>query len=202
MKHIAPLTLIFLAAPLAAMAGGMAAPVTEPPVASPAPVAAAEPSVDWTGFYGGMSLGVGHSFGNVAGNSGKMRIAGANLGYRTDIGKMIVGGELSYDKDNIGKSNSTTGSQINNTTALKLQVGTDIGRTLVYGSAGVARADARVGGVTGTDTGYTVGVGADYALTQQWTLGGEVATDRYKNFNNSGVDLKDTTLKVKLGFRF
>lgn len=202
MKLIAPLSLILLGAPMAAMAGGMAAPVTEPPVTAPVPAAVAEQPVDWGGFYGGLSLGLGHSSGSVTGNGGDMGIAGVNLGYRYDMGKAIVGGELSYDKDNVGKSNSTTGSQINNTAALKLLVGTDIGRTLVYGTVGVAHADARLGGVSGSDTGYTAGIGADYALNQQWTLGGELAADRYNNFNGSGVDLKDTTLKVKVGFRF
>lgn len=201
MKHILPLTLVILATPIAAMAGGMAQPVTEPPVAAPAPVVAEQP-VDWSGFYTGLSLGIGKSSTSPSGNDGTMRIAGANLGYRMDMGKAIVGGELSYDKTDIGETASATSSTIKNAAALKLMVGTDIGRTLVYGTVGVSRADASVAGVSGSDTGYTAGIGADYALNQQWTVGGELATARYNDFNNSGVDLKDTTLKVKLGFRF
>ncbi|OYZ99477.1 MAG: hypothetical protein B7Y02_19190 [Rhodobacterales bacterium 17-64-5] len=69
-------------------------------------------------------------------------------------------------------------------------------------SALSARSNATVSGVSGTDTGYSVGVGADYALTQQWTLGGELTSTRYNNFKSTGVTLKDTSLAVKVGFRF
>ena len=200
MKHIAPLTLILLGAPIAAMAGGVAVPVAEPQIA--APMAVAPQPTDWTGFYTGLSLGMGNSYGSTAGNGGNMGIAGVNLGYRRDMGRVVLGGELSYDKDDIKQGSSGSGSAIKNTTALKLTVGMPVGRALVYGALGVARADASLAGVSATDTGYTAGIGADYAVTDKWTIGGELAMDRYNDFNNTGVDLKDTTLKVKVGLRF
>lgn len=197
MKLIAPLTMIFLAAPFAAMAGGAEIPVAEPQIA--APVAMAPQSTDWTGFYAGLSFGAGNSYGSTAGSGGDMGVAGVNLGYRRDMGRVVVGGELSYDKDDIGQD----GTGISNTAALKLTVGTPVGeRTLVYGLLGASRAEATLGGVSGTDIGYTAGLGADYALNDKWTIGGEVAMDRYDDFNNSGIDLKDTTMKLKVGMRF
>lgn len=201
MKHLAPLTLILLAAPLAAMAGGPATPTVEPQIVTPAPMAQYTAPGDWTGFYTGLSLGGGHTYGNSAGGHANMGIAGVNLGYRRDLGPVVVGGELSFDKDNINVGHGNA-NKINNTTALKLIVGKSMGQTLVYGAVGVAQADATVAGATGTDTGYTVGIGADYALNQQWTIGGELATDRYNNFNGSGAVLNDTSFKVKIGFRF
>ena len=201
MKRLVPLTLILLAAPIAAMAGGPATPAVEPRIVAPAPVAQLAPPGDWTGFYTGLSLGGGNTYGSAPGSHANMGIAGVNLGYRRDLGPVVVGGELSFDKDNINVGNGS-GNQINSTTALKLIVGKNLGKTLVYGTAGVAQADANVGGVSGTDMGYTVGIGADYALNQQWTIGGELAAARYNNFKSTGFNLNDTTLKVKIGFRF
>ncbi len=200
MKRIALSALIFFGAPVAAMAGGPATPTMEPPVSMAAPVMQAVQPGDWTGLYAGVSLGYGKSTTKPLGQDGKMHIGGVNLGYRSEIGTLVVGGELSYDRDNInvGAADRT----IKNTTALKLIVGKDFGRTLVYGDVGVARAKATLAGVSGTDTGYTLGIGADYALNQQWTIGGELSANRYNDFNNSGVTLKDTALTVKLGYKF
>jgi opacity protein-like surface antigen len=200
MKHIALSALILLGAPVAAMAGGPATPTIEPMISTPAPVMQIAQSGDWTGLYSGVSLGYGRSETKGLGQDGKMHIGGVNLGYRREMGTVVVGGELSYDRDNInvGAADRT----INHTTALKLVVGKDLGRTLVYGDVGVARANATLAGVTATDTGYTVGIGADFALNQQWTVGGELSMNRYNDFNNTGVTLKDTAVTVKLGYRF
>lgn len=200
MKLIALSTLIALGAPMTAMAGGMAAPVTEPAVVAPAPMMAPVASTDWSGFYTGVQLGFGHSYTAGIQQDGKIHAAGVDVGYRTDMGGLVVGGELSYNKDdiNVGATDNT----VNNTTALKLIVGKSMGRTLVYGTAGVARADAQIAGVGATDTGYTLGLGADYALNDKWTVGGELSANRYFDFNNSGVTLKDTTVAVKVGYRF
>ncbi|MGV8985602.1 MAG: outer membrane protein [Cypionkella sp.] len=202
MKHIALSTLILLGAPIAAMAGGPAVPTIEPQVTMPAPVVMAPQPVNWGGLYTGVSLGFGNSYTNNPGQGNRLGVAGVNLGYRYDLGSLIVGGELSYDKDNVNVDTSSSGNGIENTTALKLIVGKSLGRTLVYGTVGVANANANVAGVSGSDTGYTVGIGADYALNQQWTIGGELSNSRFNDFNSSGVDLQDTTMKVKVGFKF
>lgn len=199
MKYIALLTATVLSVPVAAMAGGMAAPVTEPMVIAVAPVMA-HVSSDWAGFYTGVSLGFGHSYTSGMQQGGKLHVGGVNVGYRTDMGGLIVGGELSYNKDDINVS--STDNTINNTTALKLIVGKSMGQTLIYGTAGVSRANAQIANVSGTDNGYTLGLGADYALNDKWTIGGEVASNRYFNFNNSAVTLKDTTVAMKVSYRF
>lgn len=201
MKHTAVLALALLATPFAAMAGGPAAPTIEPTVAAPVPVAPPPQAVDWTGYYTGLSLGHGKSYANVSGQDGTLGIGGVNLGYRKDLGQVVIGGELSYDKDNF-RTSGNSNSAFKNTTALKMIVGTNLGRTLVYGTVGLAQSDATVAGTSGSDHGYTAGIGADYALNQQWTVGGELSTDRYNNFDNTGIDLKNTAVKVKIGYRF
>lgn len=199
MKHIALLTAAFLGAPIAAMAGGMAVPVTEPVVMAVAPTMAPVSS-DWAGFYTGVSIGFGHSYTSGIKQDGKLRSGGVNLGYRADMGGLVLGGELSYSKDDV-KVNAIDNT-INNTTELKLIVGKSLGQTLVYGTAGVARANAQIAGVRGTSNGYTLGLGADYALNSKLSIGGELAANRYNNFDKSGVTLKDSTFMMKIGYRF
>ena len=43
---------------------------------------------------------------------------------------------------------------------------------------------------------------ATYALNDQWTLGGEVMTNRFDDFGGSGVDLDATTATLRVGFQF
>jgi outer membrane immunogenic protein len=201
MKRLAPLSLILLMTPFAAMAGGPATPMIEPVVAAPVPMAPVTPNVIWTGSYAGLSLGGGNSYGTAPGNHSTLGIVGVNLGYRNDFGPVVLGGEISYDKDNVWNGNGN-GNTITSTGAIKLILGKSLGQTLVYGTAGFVQAQADVVGVSRSDTGYTFGIGADYALNDKWTVGGELATDRYNKFSNTGYDLNDTTFKVKVGFRF
>ncbi|MEO8241000.1 MAG: porin family protein [bacterium] len=197
MQRTGLLTFALILAPMAAMAGGPAVPTMEPAIIPPAAPVVYAPSVDWTGFYAGGSLGYGKFTG---GNDGQSALAGIDLGYRRDFGKAVVGAELSYDKNNIGENSAN--DQINSTTGIKLLAGYDMGRTLVYASIGAAQAEAQIGGVTATDNGYSAGIGVDYALSDKWTVGGEIQSHRYDDFNNSGVNLKDTSLEMKVGFRF
>ena len=199
MKKIMYLALVASSLPMAAMAGGMAQPVVEPVVQMPPPVLVA-PSTDWTGLYAGASLG----FGSVTASGGKSDarggFAGVDLGYRKDFGTVVVGGEISYAKNDIGLDSTT--DQINHTLAGELMLGADLGRTLVYVSGGVARANATLGGSTTTDTGYFAGIGADYLVNDKWTVGAELKSSVYNDFSNSGVDLKDTAVGLKVGMRF
>ena len=199
MKAIAILALATLGSPMAAWAGGPATPTMEPQVAAPvvaAPVAAVGP---WTGPYGGLSLGYGNVTSGSAGLSGKGGFGGVYLGYRHEFGQMVVGGELSYDANNIKLG---TGNSLDNTTNLQLQLGRDMGNTLAYVAAGVDRSNATLSGASASGHGYFGGIGADYMLGNRWTVGGEILAHRYNDFANSGISLNDTTLQVKVGLRF
>ena len=185
---------------MAAMAGGMAQPIVEPMVVVPvAPVIIAA-SGDWTGGYAGAALGYGNLKVSGANADSHEGIAGVNAGYRHDFGMLVLGGELSYSKNDIGIKGKS--NQINSTTAAQLMVGADLGRTLVYVAGGVSQANARIAGTTASDNGYFAGLGADFALNDKWTVGGEVTSGKYNDFHNSGINLKDTSLQIKLGYRF
>jgi len=192
-------TLIGLTGGLPALAGGMTTPVEEPMVyAELAPVIA--PSADWSGGYVGAQLGYGDVNSNGAGLDGNGAIGGVHAGYLFDFGQFVTGAEVSYDAANIDLGAGT--DSLDSVARLKLIAGYDLGRTMIYGSTGVARASATVGGTGLSDNGYFIGLGADYALTDQWTLGGEVMAHRFNDFAGTGVRLEATTVQAKVAYRF
>lgn len=199
MKKLMYVAMVASAFPVAAMAGGMAQPIVEPMVQIAPPVMMA-PAVDWTGAYAGAVLGFGKAAASGGDPDGNAGMAGLNAGYLKDFGQFVLGGEVSYVKSNVGVKSGH--DQVNQTLGAQVIVGADLGRTLVYVSGGAARAEATLGGVSGFDNGYSASIGADYMVNDKFTLGAELKSNRYNDFKNSGVDLTDTSLGMKVGMRF
>ena len=200
MKYLAAFAIgTSVLAPLGAQAGGMAQPVIEPAVMAPVAVAT-RPDGNWTGFYGGLSLGYGDvgSTGNVLNGSGE--IGGILAGYRYDFGSWVGGVEADYDAANIDLAGGT--GSLNNVGRLKFQVGADLGKTLVYATAGWAHGDATVGAASLSDSGYFGGIGIDYAVAANWIVGGEVLVHQFDDFDNSGISVDATTVKARVAYRF
>lgn len=185
---------LLVAAP--AFAGGMAEPV-----ATPAPVAVVTPAPampNWTGFYGGLSLGAGNTSANngIDGHSGG--VYGLQLGYLQDFGKWVAGGELGYDRTNMG----LTGGKVKSLSRIELKAGPKFGRAYAYLALGAADTKASF---TGTDTnksGYFGGIGVDYKVNQNWSVGGQVLAYRFNDVGGSGVDLKPTTATINVNYHF
>lgn len=177
-----------MAAP--AFAGNMAPVVMEQPVpmAAPAPVTYGG---DWTGGYVGAQLG----YGDVSGGAlkGNGAIGGVHAGYNYDFGTVVVGGEIDYNASNIDLG---AGQKLDYLAHLKAKVGYDMGKTLLYVTAGGARAKTSVG----TDNGYFGGVGLDYMVTDKISVGGEVLAHRFNSFAATGADLDATTAAIKVSF--
>ncbi|SDD91446.1 outer membrane immunogenic protein [Paracoccus isoporae] len=148
-----------------------------------APVGGAAPEVvvvddvnagfDWSGAYGGATLGYGFSGDDVVGISqgqtrlytslGKMKLSGANYGlragYRTQQlwgeRNWVIGAELGYDagsvSDKLSSGGYTADVEMNSVLALRFKTGllNQAGNTLFYGISGIARADFDYA-VTGT----------------------------------------------------
>jgi outer membrane immunogenic protein len=192
-------TILALAGP--AFAGGPTEPVPEPVIA-PAPVPApVNTGGDWGGAYVGAQLGYADIDSNGGGLDGDGVLGGVHAGYRYDFGTAVVGGELDYDTSSIDLGGAA--GELDSVARLKLMAGADLGRTLVYGTAGYAYAEATVGGVGSlSDDGWFAGLGADYALTDQWRVGGEILTHKFDNFDGSGVDFDVNTVKAKVSFAF
>lgn len=222
----APLTLVAAAA----QAGGFVAPMVEPPVAvaEPAPVGS------WQGGYAGLTLG--YAFGGddrvgifeneterFMGDAGTLKLSGANaglrLGYRWQKDRWVFGPELGYEAGSI-KDDATgtidgvtydTSSKVKNVLALRLKTGYAVQPDLlVYGIAGVARADVEYE-QNGVDegykkTGYIVGLGAEKMINDRWSVTGEY---EYANFGKEDRVYGPVTTEatadyhnVKLGLNF
>lgn len=185
-----------LAAP-AAFAGGLNEPVVEAPVIQPAPVVIPVDG-NWNGAYAGASLGYGRIDGGSQDGSGV--IGGILGGYRWDLGKTVLGIEGDFKGGNI--DNDPTSSSLSQVARLKFQAGYDLGRTLVYVTAGPSWAKGDVNGNSHSDTGWTAGLGVDYQLNDQWIIGGEATFNKFDDFDGTGVDFDGKAIELRAAYRF
>lgn len=187
---------LILAGALPAFAGG---PVVTPP--EPAPVAAAPAPMmpangDWTGLSAGLALSYGSD--SFAGGNGTGALYGVRGAYDYDFGGWVLGGEASYDWSDI----SAGGSTLKNMARVGLRAGPDLGDTFLYVTGGAAMATQSTGGVDANDNGWYAGIGAEHKFGQNWSVGAELLTNRFSNFNGSGSELNATTASVNVNYRF
>lgn len=175
-----------------AFAGNLSDPVVET-VAPPVYVPVAT-GTDWTGAYGGLNLGYGDVDGTGTADGDDMTY-GLHLGYDYDFGRFVLGGEFEYDKADIDLNGAATTDSV---MRLKLRGGYDLGRTLIYATAGAARLDSSIG----KDTGEFIGVGMAYQVTDRFTVGGELLEHRFDDIGGTGVDADATTFNIRGSFRF
>ncbi|MFC7705097.1 outer membrane protein [Plastorhodobacter daqingensis] len=185
-----------------AFAGGLTQPIIEPaPVAAaPAPVVVAT-GRDWTGIFGGAQLGYGWATAeddNGLDEDFDGVLGGAHIGFDYDFGQFVLGAEASYNAADI----SNDYGKLDQMTRLGLRAGFDAGNALIYATGGWANARIDLDGDRATDDGYYAGVGVDYFLADNWTVGGQLLGHRFDNFNDSGVDVKMTTLEARVSYRF
>jgi outer membrane immunogenic protein len=182
------------------LAGGPAEPVPEP-VITPVEEPVLPVSADWGGFYAGAQLGYGDVDSSGAGLDGDGWLGGVHAGYRWDFGQFVAGAELDYDTADIDLG-TAAGDSLDDVARLKFMAGTELGNSLLYATAGAARASATVGGTELSDDGWFIGAGVDVPVAGNWTVGGELLQHRFDDFDGSGVDLDATTLKAKVSLRF
>jgi outer membrane immunogenic protein len=196
-KIAAAFATLVLAGP--ALAGGPVEVPAEPMVtATYAP--AAPTGIDWTGFYAGAQLGYADVDSNGAGLDGNGYLGGIHAGYRWDFGSYVAGAELDYDSTKVDLAGGT--SSLDDVARLKLMGGAKFGNSLVYATAGAAQASATVGGVDRSDNGSFYGAGVAMAVSDRWTVGGELLQHNFNNFDGTGVDLDATTVTARVAMRF
>ena len=169
-----------------------ATPVEPAPVAPVVPVA--EPVTgDWTGPYVGLSFGrLDTQAGGVSTDGGVYGIYG---GYDYDFGRFVLGGELDFQA---GDDYAIGGVDVDNVMRLKARAGVDLGKALLYGTAGIGRIDTSLG----DETGPLGGVGIEYKLTDSFTIGAEALAHRFEDIAGSGVDADAQTYSLRASFRF
>jgi outer membrane immunogenic protein len=181
---------VFGAAALATVsASAMAADL---PTSKGAPVAPAiyAPAFTWTGLYLGVNAGVGWANSKdiyvttpngavttLSASSDAGFVGGGQIGYNFQTGAFVFGVEADIQYADLGgKINwgpytwwSNNSSQYLGT--VRARAGYAIDRTLLYVTGGFAYGGLNSGGAFGgnNNTGWVLGVGAEYAFTNNWT---------------------------------
>ncbi|KPQ06229.1 MAG: outer membrane immunogenic protein [Rhodobacteraceae bacterium HLUCCA12] len=198
MKKLIAIALVTgFAAP--AFAGGADEPAPEPEVMAPAPAPA---SVDWTGFYGGATLGFGRARWDTPTGSNNTTGGGAALhgGYNADMGNWIAGGEVSIAP---GFDQNVGTREINWGAAARLRAGPkfgDQGRYWGFGTLGLTHVshDAVGGGNSQSDNGWVAGVGVSHLMENNMILTGEILHGR----SNGAAGVDGTGVAFGASFRF
>ncbi|WP_439122510.1 outer membrane protein [Marivita sp.] len=193
MKRILLGTALVATAATATYAGSADPAPAEPMKVEPVTVAPAPMGGDWTGAYGGLS------FGNLSADADSFEdsegVYGVFGGYDYDFGQFVVGGELDYQS---GEDIQLGGIEVDDVLRAKVRGGYDLGRTLVYGTVGAAQLNTNIG----DDTGIVGGLGVEYKVTEQFTVGGEYLAHRFDDFDDTGVDVEADTVSIRGSFRF
>jgi len=174
------------------------------------------PYYNWSGFYvGAVAGGVwGSSQFSPGGNSFDVSgfQAGGTLGYNWQAGRMVYGieGDLSYSSNegSVGPLKTTE----NWLTTIRGRIGwTWTERLMIYGTGGYAGANVK-GTVAGISedkfrSGWTLGLGTEYAFAPQWTVKAEYlyvsfTDDNYSNLGATNVALDENLIRVGLNYKF
>lgn len=185
----------------ASFAGGYVAPVVETaPVV--APVVPVEADTDWTGFYAGLQYGQGNA--ELSDGQGESDYDGYGLhaGYLFDFGKVIAGAELDYNKADLDEGDIDA-----DLWRLRGRVGYDMGRFQPYATLGAARVSADLAGDDVSETGITYGIGAEYLVTERFSVGAEYSRSDFSDVAEdetgiSGIDLDTDLVQVRASYRF
>lgn len=178
----------------AAQAGGPVTVADDPVVAAPAE---AMTDFDWTGFYAGLSV----ISGSVNDSLADYNTSGYGLqaGYLRDLGKIVIGAELSYSKGDYG---SALPNSDWDATRLKVIGGYGAGRLMPYVFVGATKYNVNQAAAF-SDTMANYGIGARYAFgaSGKFVAGLEYLVEKKNNFDN-GFDLDNKELSLRLDYRF
>ncbi|RWB66940.1 MAG: porin family protein [Mesorhizobium sp.] len=197
-------------------------------------VADVAPGFSWTGGYIGLQAGYAWGDGDIdqIGGPGFVEtdpdgfLGGVYAGYNYQMSSnIVIGGELDFVSagvDGSGQIFAAPGvpipgavatEELNWSGAARLRLGYAVDRFLPYIAGGVAFGDIDVSSNGGgssfgdTFTGWTIGAGLDYAMTDNLLLRAEY---RYTDFGsesfgdpvNADVDLKTNEVRFGIAYKF
>lgn len=187
----------FLAATLFALSLPLSANAADLPVRGPVYKAAPAPApvFNWTGFYIGGHIGYG--FGDFLANDIDGFVGGLQVGYNWHFAPNVVFGiEGDFTASDVNGIAFGFPYHIDYLATIRGRVGYTWDRTMLYGTGGVAFTRASLGGIHGTDTGYALGAGIEWAFAPGWSAKVEYL---YYGFENN-IDL--STVKFGVNYRF
>lgn len=205
MIRTASFAILAISAAGAAFAAGPAPTPAEEVIVVPV----AAPAADWEGGYVGGQLG--YAYGDFSldldGFDENNIIGGVTAGYLWSLGGgWYVGPEFQYDWTDLTVTNPDTGdsASLDSMTRLKLIFGREVGNGLLYGSAGFAYTS--LDGVTdffdGSSDGYVLGIGYDWRMNDNWSIGGEYLYNSFSGIGSSGGDVDVNAVYVRAMYRF
>lgn len=175
---------------LASFAG--AAYAADLPARAPVPYTKApvmvSPATNWSGFYIGAMGGYGSE--NTSDPLGiKGGFGGGTIGYNWQFGQFVTGIEADGAWADINNSSTqiignvpiTASAKVDSMATIRGRFGVAFDQVLLYGTAGLALADAKLGasapGVSLSDsqtlTGWTAGAGIEWMFMPRWSLKAE-----------------------------
>jgi outer membrane immunogenic protein len=191
--------------------------VNEVPAAPVADYAA--PASSWGGFYGGVTSGYawdkvklddGNDSGSTTFNGARF---GGFAGYNAEIAPSIIlgaEGELAYNWGDKTVDDAKIEAGVNG--SARARVGYAFDKALVYAAGGyaVTKGKLSVPGYSDSDTfhGWTVGVGVDYAVTDNIFARAEYRYNDFgKNTYTDGADsyslkVREHQVNVGVGYKF
>jgi outer membrane immunogenic protein len=161
---------------------------------APAPAAQA---FTWTGVYAGGNIGYGWGTTSFDGSNTSLSPSGVNggaqVGYNYQIDRFVLGVEADFQGADHHDGVSAGALGVNASldvrsdwyATIRGRVGYAFGQFLPYVTGGIAFADSKAdvnvagaggnvaGSASDTLTGYAVGGGLEYAITNNWTIRGE-----------------------------
>ncbi|MGR3563659.1 MAG: outer membrane protein [Heliomarina sp.] len=188
----------------AALAGNADPAPAEPVVYTPPPVV----KPFWEGGYVGAQLGYAYGEFDLGGSfDNDSVIGGLTAGYLWSLGNnWYLGPEFQYDWADVSITDPGTGqtASFDSMARLKLIAGYEMGNGLLYGSLGYAYSDFDGVGNFFNDSGdsYVVGLGYDWRVGENWTVGAEYMYHSFDSIGNGGGDVDVNTIHIKTSYRF
>lgn len=195
--------------PLQALAADLPA---RAPAAAPAPIM--QSVYNWSGLYVGLQGGgqqLNNSFASILGTLSRHStgaIIGGHLGYNLQSGSLVYGVEADLEyaapnklREGVSENGFEWQAGLVQGSA-RARFGLAFDRALIYATGGVAFMSSKatyfpLQSFSNTHTGWTVGGGLEYALTNQWSARVEY---RYSDFGhaNHAVNLRQADVRTSL----
>jgi len=180
------------------------------------------PSYDWSGFYvglnGGGSWGISRFNFPVPGTthvSTAGGMFGGTAGANYQIGHLVLGLESDFDAAGVNGSNNcavaglTCSSRNDWLGTVRGRIGYAFDRFMPYITGGAAFGDLKAstpgsGSISSDQTGWTVGGGIEYALSNKWTIKLDYLHVDFGNINWPAVRVHfdEDTVRAGINYKF
>jgi outer membrane immunogenic protein len=129
-------------------------------------------SVNWSGLYAGVNGGYGWS-GRDDNLDPAGGFGGGQIGFNLQRGPIVAGVEADIQAAGIVDSGGGVRSSLDWFGSLRGRAGYAFARTLIYATGGLGYGQVTNAGVSGAQTGWIAGGGAEYKITPVWSAKAE-----------------------------